>query len=237
MSRLLVKVDHIATLREGRRATEPDPIIAAAVAEMAGADGVVVHLRGDRRHIKSRDLELLRQTIKTRLVLQIAPTQEMTSIAHQVKPDQVMLVQERPDEVTTETGLDVIRDRESLAKHLAALKDGDIPVGLVIEPDIDQVKAAHKLDVDAVQFNMSRYCDAKFAMDRFHAFNGIVNAAKAASKLNLTVLVGQGLTYHNIQDLQAIQEIDEYVVGFAIIARAVIVGMDRAVREMVELLK
>ncbi len=235
MARLQVKLDHIAALREGRRGTEPDPIVAAALAEMAGADGIAVHLRADRRHIKERDLELLRRTVKTRLILQIAPAQEMTKIAHQVKPDLVMLVQERPDEITTESGLDVIRNRETLAKHIGALKDADMSVGLVIEPDIEEVRASHKLDVDAVQFNMTRFCDAKLAMDRFHAYNAMVNAAKAASKLNLTVMVGQGLTYHNIKDIQGLAEIDEYVVGFAIAARAMLVGVDRAVREMVEM--
>jgi pyridoxine 5-phosphate synthase len=237
MARLQVNVDHVATLREARRVGYPDPVVAAAMAEMAGADGITVHLRGDRRHIKERDLELLRQTVQTRLNIEMAATPEMVKIAQQIKPHQVTLVPERPDELTTEGGLDVIRARDAVQKAVSRLKEGDMQVSLFIDPDVEQIKAAHKLDVDTVELNTGRYCDAKFQVDRFHAYNNLVNAAKAAAKLNLVVAAGHGLHYHNVKDLHGISEIEEYNIGFSIVARAVLVGFDRAVREMVALLK
>lgn len=237
MAKLLVKLDHVASLREARRAKVPDPVIAAGVAEMAGADGVVVHLRGDRRHIKERDLELLKQTVKTRLTIEVTTTQEMLRLVRQVKPDRVVLVAERPDEITTETGLDVVRNREMLSKELPMLAESGIQVGLFIDPDVDQIKAAHKLDADFVHLNVSRYSDAKTEVDRYHLWNNIMTAASTARKLHLQVGLSHGLSYHDIRDFKAAKDIDEFVVGFAIMARALQLGLDRAVREMVDLVK
>ncbi len=235
MAKLLVNVEHVASLRRARRHRYPEPSFAAAMVELGGADGISVHLRADRRHIEEADLELLRQTVGSRLNLEIAPTHDLLKVARQIKPDQVTIVPERPDEITTESGMDIIRDREMLGKGVAQLKESDIPVHIFIDPDIDQVKAAHKMDVDGVELNVGRYCEARAQIDRFHAFNSIVTAAKAASKLNLVVSAGLGLDYHNIRDLRAIGELEEFHVGYAVIARAMLVGMERAVREMVDL--
>jgi len=237
MARLQLKLDHVASLREVRQASEPDPVTVAALAELAGVDGVVVHLRGDRRHIKERDLEILRQTIKSRLTLEMAPTPEVLKVALQMKPHQVTLLPERAGERTNEGGMDCVRNRETLLKIIGPLKEANIEVALLLEPDIEQVKSAHRLDIDAVEFNAASYVDARQMMEAERALSNLAMAAKAAYKLRLGVSIGHRLNYLNVKQLRTIPEIGEYNIGYSILARGLLVGIDRAVREMVELLR
>lgn len=236
-ARLGVNVDHVATLREARKTYEPDPVIAAALAEMAGADGITVHLREDRRHIQDRDLRILKETITTRLNLEMAATGEMTKIALYIKPYQATLVPERREEVTTEGGLDVVRNLDQIKKTVSMLKDGGIKVSLFIDPDIDQVKAAHRAGSDAVEIHTGRYAGAKNEKAQNEELKFIVNAIRTGVKLGLSINAGHGLNYHNIKPLAAIPEIEEFNIGHAIVSRAVYVGFHQAVKEMVELIK
>ncbi len=236
-ARLGVNVDHVATLRQVRRATYPDPVAAAVMAELAGADQITIHLREDRRHIQERDLQVLRKTVTTRLNLEMAVAQEMLRTAYEVKPDMVTLVPERREELTTEGGLDVVSGREGVRKAVKTLKDAEIEVSLFIDPDLDQVKAAHRAEAHAVELHTGRYCDARLASDRRRELNRILDATKAASKLGLKVAAGHGLNYQNVLPVAAIAEIEELNIGHAIVAHAVLVGMERAVREMKALLR
>ncbi len=235
--RLGVNVDHVATLRQARRAVYPDPVTAAALAEAAGAGQITIHLREDRRHIQDRDLKLLRETCQTVLNLEMAATQEMVKIAYEVKPDLVTLVPERREELTTEGGLDVTGQRDALAQVIRHLKDGEIQVSLFIDPDLDPVRAAHRLDADRVELHTGRYCEARNGRERSRELTRVVDAARAASKLGLGVAAGHGLNYENVEAIARIQEIDELNIGHAIVARAVMVGMDRAVRDMLDLMR
>ena len=237
MIRLGVNIDHVATVRQARRAAEPDLVAAAVLALLGGADGITVHLREDRRHIQDRDLKLLRETCQTLLNLEMAATQEMVKIAYEVKPDLVTLVPERREELTTEGGLDVTGQRESLAQVVRHLKDGDIVVSLFIDPDLDAVRAAHKLGADRIELHTGRYCETRKAKERARELMRVVDAARAGSKLGLGVAAGHGLNYDNVQDIARIEEIDELNIGHAISARAVLAGMDRAVRDMVALIR
>jgi pyridoxine 5-phosphate synthase len=236
-ARLGVNVDHVATLRQVRRATYPDPVAAAVLAELAGADQITIHLREDRRHIQERDLQVLRKTLATRLNLEMAVAQEMLRIAYEVKPDMVTLVPERREELTTEGGLDVVSGRDAVRKAVKTLKDAEIEVSLFIDPDLDQVKAAHRAEAHAVELHTGRYCDARLASDRRRELNRILDATKAAAKLGLKVAAGHGLNYQNVLPVAAIAEIEELNIGHAIVAHAVLVGMERAVREMKALLR
>jgi pyridoxine 5-phosphate synthase len=235
--RLGVNVDHVATLRQARRAVYPDPVTAAALAEAAGAGQITIHLREDRRHIQDRDLKLLRETCQTVLNLEMAATQEMVKIAYEVKPDLVTLVPERREELTTEGGLDVTGQRDALAQVIRHLKDGEIQVSLFIDPDLDPVRAAHRLDADRVELHTGRYCEARNGRERSRELTRVVDAARAASKLGLGVAAGHGLNYENVEAIARIEEIDELNIGHAIVARAVLVGMDRAVRDMLDLMR
>ncbi len=235
--RLGVNVDHVATLRQARRAAYPDPVAAAVLAELAGADQITIHLREDRRHIQDRDLQVLRRTVTTRLNLEMAVAQEMVRIAHEVKPDMVTLVPERREELTTEGGLDVVSGRDGVRKAVKTLRDADIEVSLFIDPDLDQVKAAHRAEAQAVELHTGRYCDARLASDRRRELNRILDASKTAAKLGLKVAAGHGLNYRNVLPIVAIAEIEELNIGHAIVAHAVLVGLERAVREMKELLR
>jgi pyridoxine 5-phosphate synthase len=237
MARLGVNIDHVATLRQARGGVEPDPIAAAVLVELAGADGVVVHLREDRRHIQDRDLKLLRQILKTKLDLEMAPTDEMVKIALAVKPHLVTLVPERREELTTEGGLEVIGHQESLQSLISLLHDGGIAVSIFIDPDLDQVKSSHKINADYVEIHTGRYANARLLKEEDAEFRSIEQAAKLAYKLGLGVAAGHGLNYHNTRRLLQIPEIIEYNIGHAIVSRAVLVGLERAVREMKELLK
>jgi pyridoxine 5-phosphate synthase len=236
-ARLGVNVDHVATLRQVRRASYPDPVAAAVMAELAGADQITIHLREDRRHIQDRDLEVLRRTVTTRLNLEMAVQQEMLRIAYEVKPDMVTLVPERREELTTEGGLDVVSGRDAVKKAVKTLRDAEIEVSLFIDPDLDQVKAAHRAEAQAVELHTGRYCDARLASDRRRELGRILDACKSAAKLGLKVAAGHGLHYRNVLPVAAIGEIEELNIGHAIVAHAVLVGMERAVREMKELLR
>ena len=231
-ARLGVNVDHVATLRQARRSAYPDPVAAALLAELGGADQITIHLREDRRHIQDRDLEVMRKTVTTRLNLEMAATQEMVKIAYETRPDEVTLVPERREELTTEGGLDVVRGKDGVARVVKTLRDADILVSLFIDPDLEQVKASHRVQAQAVEIHTGRYCDAQVPADRRRELTRIVDAARAAAKLGLQVAAGHGLNYENLLPVAAIPEIEEFNIGHAIVGRAVLVGMERAVRDM-----
>ena len=234
--RLGVNVDHVATLRQARRVSYPDPVTTATLAELAGAEQITIHLREDRRHIQDRDLRILRDTVQTVLNLEMAASAEMVKVAYEFKPDTVTLVPERREELTTEGGLDVSSQRDQLTKLIKNLKDGDIVVSLFIDPDLDQIRASHRCNADRVELHTGRYCEARNEKDRKKELSRIVDAAKAAAKLGLGVAAGHGLNYENVRPIARIQEIDELNIGHAIVARAVLVGLERAVREMIQLM-
>lgn len=235
--RLGVNVDHVATIRQARRTQYPDPVDAALIAERAGADQITVHLREDRRHIQERDLEVLRKVVQTELNLEMAATQEMAGLALKFRPDTVTLVPERREELTTEGGLDAISQRDSLQRVIRLLQDGNIRVSLFIDPDLDQLRAAHKLDAHAVEFHTGRYAEARSFKERSEELGRIRDAAKAAAKLGLGVAAGHGLHYQNTAPVARIQEIIELNIGHAIVARAMIAGFELAVRDMIELMR
>jgi len=237
VARLGVNIDHVATLRQARREAEPDPVHAAVLAELAGAHGITVHLRSDRRHIQDRDLEILRKVVKTQLNLEMAATQEMLRIALTVKPDQATLVPERREEVTTEGGLDAVLNSVQLRPVVRALQEGGIRVSLFVDPSLEQVKEAHKLDAQAVELNTASYADARDARSREAALRVVTDAARLGCKLGLTVHAGHGLSYRNVGPIAALSEISELNIGHNIVARSVLVGMERAVREMLEALR
>lgn len=231
---LSVNIDHIATLREARKEKFPDPIFAAVEAELGGADGITVHLRGDRRHIKERDLRLLREIIKTELNLEMAVTDEMFQIASQIKPDRITLVPESPGEVTTQGGLNLIDFKGDLSGFIKRLKERGIRVGLFIDPDIAQITEASKVNAEYIEINTNEYSknpNSKTEIEK------IREMAKRAKESGLEVHAGHGIDYKNIIKLLEIKEITSYSIGFAIIARAVFVGMRQATEEMVKLIK
>ena len=232
--RLGVNVDHVATVRQARRAPEPDPVQAALLAELGGADGITVHLRSDRRHIQDRDVEILRQTVKTRLNVEMAATQEMLRIALTVKPDQATLVPERREELTTEGGLDVVLNSIQLKPVVKTLSEAGIEVSLFVDPDPEQMKEARKIDAHAVEINTASYADARDARSREEALRRIGDVVRLGRKLSLAVHAGHGLTYRNVGQVAALPEIAELNIGHSIVARAVLVGFERAVREMAE---
>ncbi len=236
-AKLSVNVDHVATIREARKGNEPDPVTAASLAEIAGCDGIIVHLREDRRHIQDRDLEILRKTVKTRLNLEMAATDEMIGIALKIKPDLCTLVPEKREELTTEGGLDVLGNFAQVQKAINELHQGMIKVSLFVDPNSDQIKAAKKLKADFIEIHTGIYSNAQTEIDIKRELKNIVESAQLASGLGLGVNAGHGLNYHNIQPLINIPEIDEFSIGHSIIARAVLVGMERAVKEMLQLIK
>lgn len=236
MARLGVNIDHVATLREARKAKEPDPIAAAVLAELAGADGIVIHLREDRRHIQDRDLRLLRETLRTKLDLEMAATEEMARIALEIKPEMVTLVPERRQELTTEGGLNVVSFRDPLQKVIDQLREGEILVSLFIDPDPNQIKGAHKVSADLIEIHTGRYANSR-GKERQTELHQIMEAAKLASKLGMGVNAGHGLDYTNVAAISQIPEIEELNIGHSIISRAVLVGMEQAVREMKSLIR
>ena len=237
MARLGLNVDHIATVRQARGGNEPDPVAAAAIGEMAGAEGITIHLREDRRHIQDRDLEILRQTIKTRLNLEMAATQEMVRIALKVKPEQVTLVPEKRQELTTEGGLDVIVNTKLITDTVKRLRDGGIVVSLFVDPNQEQIKASNKTGADYIEIHTGAYAEAVDWPARQRELEAIDAAIKLARKVGLGVNAGHGLNYFNIKALASVGGIEEYNIGHSIMARAMLVGLDRAVRDMVELIK
>ena len=237
MAKLGVNVDHIATIRQARGVTEPDPVAAAMLAELAGAEGITVHLREDRRHIQDRDVELLRKTVQTRLNLEMALTEEMITFALKVLPDAVTLVPEGRHELTTEGGLDVSLLRTTLKQKIVLLKQAGIVVSLFVEPDIEQIKTCHKVGADYIEIHTGTYCEMRSEADRREQLQRIELAISAARKLGLGVNAGHGLNYQNVAPVAALSGIEEFNIGHSIVSRAVLVGMDRAVREMLTLLK
>lgn len=236
LPRLGVNVDHVATLRQARRVSYPNPVWAAHLAELGGAHQITVHLREDERHIQASDLFLLRQTVSTKLNLEMAATPEMMSRAFEAKPDMVTLVPERRQELTTEGGLDVSSQKEALKRFIGELKAAEIKVSLFVDPDIEQVQSAYRVGADAVELHTGRFCDAKTDDEREEERVRLVNAAKTAVKTKLACCAGHGLNYDNVGDVAAILEIEELNIGHAIVARAVLVGMREAVREMRDLM-
>lgn len=235
--RLGVNVDHVATLREARKGKMPDPVAAAVIAEMAGANGIVCHLREDRRHIKDKDLYLLREIVKTHLNLEMAATQAMRTMAIEVLPDMVTLVPERREELTTEGGLDVVANQEFIEETINMLHASNIVVSLFIDPSIDQIKAATRAGADYVELHTGKFANADDESIYIDELEKIRSMALAASKLGLRVSAGHGLNYQNVRDVAKIPQIEELNIGHAIIAKAILVGLERAVREMVELIR
>jgi len=237
MPRLSVNIDHVATLRQARRGIDPDPIAAAVIAELAGADGIIVHLREDRRHIQDRDLELLRKIVKIRLNMEMANTGEMIQIALRVKPDLVTFVPEKRQELTTEGGLDLGANRAALQKNIARLKRGGIPASLFIDADPKQIAAARKTGAEWVELHTGKYADERNEKKQHQEFLRIARGIRQALRLGLRVNIGHGLNYQNVLPFRALAGIEDYSIGHSIISRAVLVGLDRAVREMKSLIQ
>ena len=236
MAKLEVNVDHVATVRQARLIEEPDPVIAAALAELAGADGIIVHLREDRRHIQDRDLRLLRQTVKTRLNLEMAATSEMLAIASEVKPDLVTMVPEKREELTTEGGLNVVENLDFLKDYIKKLKDAGLVVSLFVDPNHAQINAAKEAGARWVELHTGTYAEAKDETEAQKLFDELLDAARHARSLGLRVKCGHGLNYVNIKRFRGRPEFEEFSIGHSIISRAVLVGMERAVREMIDLI-
>jgi len=234
--RLAVNIDHFATLREARKAAEPEPVLVALLAEQAGAHGIVCHIRGDRRHIKERDLRLLREAVKTKLNVEMAATEEMKRIALEIKPDVVSLVPERPEELTTEGGLRVVANMKALGLHVEALAKAGIRTSIFIDTSLDEITAAREIGVDLIEINTGKYADLREGREREEALEAVRKAAGHGREIGLEVHGGHGLDYRNVGPIVAIPEIAELSIGFSIVARAAVVGVERAVREMLVLL-
>jgi len=234
--RLAVNIDHFATLREARRGAEPEPALVALLAEQAGAHGIVCHIRSDRRHIRERDLRVLRETVKTKLNVEMAATEEMKAIALDVKPDVVSLVPERAEELTTEGGLKVAGAGRRLGGHIRALRNAGIRVSIFIDPDLKEIGAAAGLGVDLIEINTGAYADAKAETERDKALAAVERAADFGHGKGLEVHGGHGLDYRNVGPIVAIPQVTELSIGFSIVARAAVVGIERAVKDMLALL-
>jgi pyridoxine 5-phosphate synthase len=235
--RLAVNVDHVATVRQARKINEPDPVIAAGLAELAGAEGIIVHLREDRRHIQDRDLLVLKETIKTKLNLEMAAAEEIIRMALKVRPHMVTLVPEKRQELTTEGGLDICRQRPTLKETIKRLHKGQMTVSLFVDADPAQIRAAQEVGSDIIELHTGHYADAQKEKEALPLFERIVAGAQLGVQLGLKVSAGHGLNYVNIKRFQGVEEIEEYSIGHSIIARAVYVGLDQAVREMVALVE
>ena len=234
--RLGVNIDHVATVREARNPREPEPVSAAVLAELGGADGITVHLRADRRHIQQRDVTLLQQVVATRLNVEMATSAEMIEIAANVKPNSVTLVPEKPNELTTTGGLDVGRHASLIKKAVNRLQKQGVKVAIFVDPEESQVKHSKSVGATAVEINTGPYADAH-GSERREELRRVVQTATAATREGLDVLAGHGLTYLNVDPIVEIDEIVELNIGHSIVARAVLVGMERAVMEMVDLLR
>jgi pyridoxine 5-phosphate synthase len=240
MTKLGVNIDHIATIRQARKAIEPDPVAAAILAELGGADGITVHLRGDRRHIQDSDVRRLRETVTTRLNVEMAATSEMVRIALKLRPDQATLVPEKENEITTEGGLNVVANSGTIASAVRDLIVGGIQVSLFIDPDPDQVDASADLDVPMIELNTRAYSEAcpkspdLAGPDLERELTKMVQACERGRKKGMKILAGHGLTYRNVRLISDIPEIEELNIGHNIIARASLVGIERAVREMLQ---
>lgn len=231
-----LNVDHVAVLRNARAEENPDPVTYALMAELYGVDGIVVHLREDRRHINERDLRLLRELLKTKLDLEMACVQEIIDIACDVQPDLVTLVPEKREELTTEGGLNVIDNIEIVKSTIEQLHDSDIPVSLFVEPDINQIDASAEINADLIEIHTGVYANSINEEDAFDELERIRQAAIHAKKLGLGVNAGHGLDYNNMKEFTAIQDIDEVSIGQAVVARSVFVGLEQALSEMLILI-
>lgn len=231
MAELGVNIDHVATVRQARRTVEPDPVWAAALAELGGADGITIHLREDRRHIQDRDLRLLRETVRVKLNLELATAPEILALACQVRPDQATLVPEKREEVTTEGGLDAVRHRESVGRAVSQLRSAGIVVSLFLDPDAAQIEAAASLGAEAVELHTGRYALATGAA-RQAELAALIDAGRRVRELGLTLHAGHGLNYQNVTPVARIDGMCELNIGHSIISRALMVGMQQAVREM-----
>lgn len=237
MAGLAVKVDQVAVLRQNRKSQFPDPVAAAVLAELAGADGIAVHLTEDRRHIQDRDVRILRHIVQSKLILEMASTTETVGAAMNIKPDLVILVPEKREEFTADGGFDLVSHKDDVAETAEALHNSSIPVGVFIDPDPEQVKLAHKSNIGIIEINTAAYCDAKTPPKRQNAFLKIVDTVKLAQKLNFSIKAGHGLCYKTIKAFKGLEEIDEFTIGHSIVARALLTGMEKAVAEMIGQIK
>ncbi len=232
MLTLGVNIDHIATIRQARQTVEPDPVAAAALAELGGADGITVHLREDRRHIQDRDVRILRQTVRTHLNLEMAATEEMVAIALDIKPDYVTLVPEKRQEVTTEGGLDIVGNFDYLCQVVDKLQSADIPVSLFIDADNAQIQASADTKAKFIELHTGKYADAPNAQQQAAELEALKRGCEQAIAAGLRVNAGHGLTYWNVYPVAVLPGMEELNIGHTIISRAVMVGIERAVREM-----
>ena len=237
MARLTVNINHVATIRNIKKINYPDPTAAAILAELAGADGIEVYLSEDRRHIQDPDVKILRSVVQTKFVLKMAATNEMVGIALDTKPNVVTLVPDSREASSTQGGLDLIVHKNEIAETVNTLQNSGILVGVLIDPDPDQVKIAHQIDVDLVDINTGTFCEAKAFKSSHQAFSNIVDAVKLAYKLKIGVNAGNGLCYNTIKAFKGLHEIGEFSIGYSIVSRAVLVGMKRAVGDMVGIVK
>lgn len=237
MARLAVNVDHVATVREARGIDEPEPVLAAGIAELAGAETIICHLREDRRHINDRDLHLLRQMVKTKLNMEMAAVEEMIEIARKIKPDVSTLVPERREELTTEGGLDVKSNPEQYKTVVERLKSEGIKVSLFIDPDPAQIEIANQIGADIVEIHTGHYSEARSESEAEERFERIIKAVEISDKLKLGISAGHGLNYVNIKRFKSLPQVEEYSIGHSIVARAVLAGFEKAVGEMVALVK
>jgi pyridoxine 5-phosphate synthase len=236
MAGLAVKVDQVALLRESRKSKFPDPVAAAVIAELAGVDGIAVHLRQNRSHMQDKDVRMIRNVIQSKLILEMAATSEMIGIALDIKPDLVTLVPEKREEFTAEGGLDLIAHRVDISETVGTLQNSGISVGILIDPDPEQIKMAHRTNASIVEIHSGTYTQSKTAQKRHQVFLKIVDAIKLAHKLKFSVKVGHGLCYRTIKAFKGIGEIDEFSIGHGLISRALLTGMENAIKEMITLI-
>src|SRR5437899_6777742 len=235
--RLAVNIDHFATIREVRKSDEPDPMAAAVICELAGAQGITVHLRGDRRHMQDRDVEILKRTVSTHLNVEMAASPEMVRVAQTVKPHEVTLVPERRDELTTEGGLDVVLHAGNLEKIVRQLIESGMDVSIFVDPDLEQIRQCQKIRAPKIEINTGKFTEAWVRGGWPAELEKINTAAKAARKMGMVVLAGHGLNYRNIDAIAINEDIEELNIGHSIMTRAALVGLEAAVREMIHLMR
>ncbi len=237
MANLIVQIDAVATLREAGRSQQPEPVSAASMAELGGADGITVHLREDRKHTQDRDVRILRKIIQTRLILKMAATSEMLGVALNVKPDVVIIVPEEREGLSSEGGLDLMVHKTTVAETIGTLKNSGIPVGVLVAADVEQIKLVHQSNADIVEIHTGAYCEATTSAKRSQNFSKIIDAIKLAHRLKLEVFVGSGIDYSTVKSFVGLTEINSYCIGHSIVARAVLKGMESAVRDMRALIR
>ena len=237
MAGLIVRVDAVAAIRESRKEKHPDPVLAAALADMAGAEGIAAHLRQDRRHIQDRDAKIIREVIKHNFLLEIAPADEMVGIALDLGPDLVTLVPEKRRESTIQGGMDLAVHKDAISEIVQTLHNSSIPVSILIDPDPDQVRLAHQASADRIEIFTGKLCQASTPRQRDRSLTEIVDAAKLAHRLRLGIYAGHGLCYNTIRTLRRVDQVDSFLVGHSIAARAVLKGMETAVKDMMALIE